>query len=261
VAQLSVLITLLIAACFASAAPEPQAAAKENTKDTKPAATADDKPPVDDPRGLVLVQETHMSGLPQPVPAQEMTIKFKGSMMRMDMPRGIGYMIRDANGDQLMVMHFNRTYTRHPSSSSKAKQAAESVVDPDAPKPEKPNPSGRTEKINGFEAQEYVGDFAGKKVSFWVAPKYPNADLIMAKMAASAKSEPTQKFTQGFLMPDPADLPKGVVVRTDMQHPNGMKTVITVKSAKLENIPDSEFQPPAGYTEQKIPAAPVIPQR
>jgi hypothetical protein len=204
---------------------------------------------------MVIVQKVESAGQ-----SAEMTMKFKGNKVRADVSPQLTTLTDAATGEVTTIMHPQKTYMSIPASSTKAmmeqmQARTQGAAGSPAPHP-KLQPTGRKEKINGFDTAEYVCDFGGMKISYWLAPGFPNWSGVLAAI---------MKFQQGGLaamakafMPDPSDF-AGMPIRTETAM-NGQKVTTTLVSVKDQPVDESEFKIPAGYTETKMPSFNAPPQ-
>lgn len=200
---------------------------------------------------LVIVQKVEGAGQ-----NSEMTMKFKDDKIRADVSPQISTLTDASSGDVTTIMHTQKTYMVIPASSSRAlmeqmKKQMDAQTAAGAPTPNpKPQATGKKEKINGYDTEEYTSVFSGMKVNYWIASKFPNWPQVLAAMI---------KFQQGGLasmtkglMPSPTDF-KGMPIRTEVDL-NGQKITTTLVSVKNETVDPAEFLIPAGYTEMKMPS-------
>ena len=122
-----------------------------------------------------------------------------------------------------------------------------------AASPQPAKPTGRKDKINGYNVAEYTFSNGSLKATYWVSSDFPNAKMVIDALAKFQKGG-LADMTRGFT-PDLSTLP-GVPVRTEVEV-NGQKVTTELESAKDEPVDPSEYQVPAGYTEMKMPALPA----
>jgi len=203
---------------------------------------------------LVVVQK--VDGVPG-AQVGEMTLKFKGSKMRMDLGAEVS-MITDLNSsDMTTVMHSQKMYMKIDGAAMqqilKNASAAAGVKKEEKFKFE---PTGRKETINGIETEVYTATNGGQKGTYWIAAKYPNGEKLMA--ALKQLQESALSKTARDVMPQPEDFP-GVPVKTEIEMGTGQKVTTTLVSVKEEAVADAEFAPPAGYQSMQMPAMPATP--
>ena len=186
----------------------------------------------------------------------QMTMKFKENKIRADVSPEVSTITDASTGDVTTVMHPQKSYMIIPASSSKAmieqmqKQVQEQTAAGSPTPNPKPQATGKKEKINGYDTEEFLCTVGGMKMSYWIARDFPNWPKVLEMMT---------KFQQGGLaamtkglMPGPADF-NGMPIRTEVEM-GGHKIVSTLVSVKEEALDEKEFQIPAGYTEMKMPS-------
>jgi len=112
--------------------------------------------------------------------------------------------------------------------------------------------SGRTDKINGYNAAEYTFSNGFLKASYWMSTEFPNAQKVseaLAQVRKGSLADMTKAFT-----PDLSTL-QGVPVRTEVEF-NGQKTTTELVSASEKPVDPSEFEIPAGYNQMQLPVMP-----
>lgn len=176
-------------------------------------------------------------------PAQKMTIKLKEGKARVDMGEQMSSI--SANGEVKMLMHSQKEAMTLPAAlSAKAKATAGSDGSL--------QPTGRKEKINGFDTEEYVHDNPTMKAQshYWIAKDYPDGAEIL-KLMMAMQSGPAQQMAQSLGALSPSAFP-GLPIRTEVEsHLMGKpsKTRMTITSITKEPVDDSVFAVPAGYRE------------
>ena len=194
---------------------------------------------------LTIVQNLEGAG-----PISTSTMKIKGGKARVEAGPQMTTIIDSATGEILTLLNDQKKFMRI--SAAQAKAAAELAMQPDgkgapAAKPQL-KPTGKKETINGYETQEYTCDAPAFKGSYWIATNYPDAKAILAQMAATT---PQAWNVAGKGMPDYRDFP-GMPIRMRVSF-SGKEIVTTLTSVKQDTLPASEFIPPAGYEEVKLP--------
>jgi hypothetical protein len=163
-----------------------------------------------------------------------------------------------ATGEITTLMHMQKTYMLIPAATSKAMMAqmtkmlgAAAAATPAAPKA-----SGKTDKINGYTATEYTFDNGIMKGSYWMSTDFPNAQAVSDALAQFRKGS-LADMTKAFA-PDISKLP-GVPIKTDVEF-SGQKVTTEIVSATIGAVDPTQFTVPAGYTETKMPAMPMMQQ-
>jgi len=112
-----------------------------------------------------------------------------------------------------------------------------------------PKPTGKKEKINGYEADEYVAETPKYHAVYWVAKKYPDYETILRQMKLLQGSAFKAVRRQ---MPDYYDFP-GLPIRTKIKFEGAPEATTTITSVSQDSIPDSEFEAPPDYAEMHLP--------
>jgi hypothetical protein len=112
-----------------------------------------------------------------------------------------------------------------------------------------PKPTGKKEKINGYEAEEYIADTPKYKAAYWVAKDYPDYQSILRQM----KLLKSNAFTAVRKpMPDYYDFP-GLPIRTKIKFQGQEEATTTISFISQDSVPDSEFGVPPDYAEVHLP--------
>jgi len=199
---------------------------------------------------LLLVQEVETEGS-----RTEMTMRIKGSKVRVDATPMATSIIDTTTGDMVNLIHPQKMVMR-----MSGAQLADMAKAFKPATPEKPvaqpdlKPSGKKETIAGYPAEEYVTEVEGTKMSLWLTKAVPEWEKIVAELGAMSRGAWAKQF-QGPAQVDydPAKLP-GLPVKTEMTPPTGGKVVILFKSMDRKALPDADFAIPEGYKEMQMPA-------
>ena len=179
----------------------------------------------------------------------DVTVKVKGDKERVDAPEQPIRIIDGKKGEMIDLMVEQKTFVRI--SADQMKAAAETISKFNADKPaaeKKLTPTGKKETVNGYETEEYVYETPQFKASFWVAPKYPDAQNILKQMQGPV----TGAWKPSNLgMPDYTDF-AGLPVKTVISVGNN-QVVTTIMSVKQDSLNAAEFEVPKGFQEMKKP--------
>src|SRR3954467_9140999 len=102
--------------------------------------------------------------------------------------------------------------------------------------------------VNGYEAEEYAGETALFKASYWIAPSFPESAAIMKQLQAIIPAA-WNDLAKGMM--DYRDLP-GFPLRTQVTLGDA-EVVSTLVAVKTDALGDAEFLPPKDFQEVKIP--------
>jgi Domain of unknown function (DUF4412) len=179
----------------------------------------------------------------------DVTVKIKGDKERMDAPSQPTRIIDGKTGEMTDLMNDQKKFVRI--SAEQMKAAAETIgkfSDERKPATSKLTPTGKTEKINGYDTEEFVYETPKFKASFWVATKYPDAAGILKQMQAPI----TGAWKPSNLgMPDYTDF-AGLPLKTVISVGNN-QVVTTIVSIKADTLSASDFEIPKDFQEVKPP--------
>ena len=182
----------------------------------------------------------------------EMTMKIKGDKIRIEATPEVTSIFDGKTGEMVNIMKSQKMVMRMSADQAKAaasmagnQLAAQGIKPGEKPKV---TPTGKKEKINGHDTEEYVVDTPAYKASYWVARNYPQVESIMKQLQATS-SEALNSTGMG--MPDFRDFP-GLPIRTNVSM-GGQNYTTTITAVKMDPLPDSEFTVPPGYQEMKMP--------
>lgn len=191
---------------------------------------------------LTIVQNVEGAG-----PMSTITIKLKGSKARMEMGRDITTIIDTKSGEMLNLMNDQKKVIRISAEGAKAAAAVALKAEANAPRPQL-KPTGRKEKILGYEAEEYVCDAPAFKATYWLSNSYPDAKSIMAQLQSLT---PESWNIVGKGMPDYRDFP-GLPLRSTVDM-GGKQVTSTLASVKQDPLSDADFTVPKDFEEMKMP--------
>ena len=179
----------------------------------------------------------------------KITLKVKGDKARVEINPQITTILDAKSGDLTTLLHDQKKVMRISGERAKAMtEMAQGLAKENAPENAKPVATGKKEKINGYETEEYVADSPKYHTSYWVAKDYPNYQSILQQMSV-LQSGAFAAIRKG--MPDYHDLP-GLPLRTDIKM-DGKVITSTLESVSSDPVSDSAFAIPSDYTEMKMP--------
>lgn len=192
---------------------------------------------------FTIVQKVEGKGL-----GNEITMKLKGDKIRLETTPQMTMIVDGKTGDTITLMNAEKKFLRI--SSDKAKAIAELAAKYGGATAEKPRltATGKKMTINGYEAEEYVGETKLFKAIYWIALSFPDSPAIMKQLQSVVPSS-WNDLAKGMM--DYHDLP-GFPLRTrvTMGEEEITSTVIAVKHDPLS---DSDFAVPKDFQEMKIP--------
>jgi len=180
--------------------------------------------------------------------ATEMTMKIKGDKVRVEVNPKMTMIVDGKNGDTITLMNVQKKFLRI--SGDKAKAIAELANKYSGVTAEKPKltATGKKTTINGYEAEEYIGETKLFKATYWIAPSFPDSAAIMKQLQAVIPAA-WNDLAKGMM--DYHDLP-GFPLRTQVKT-NESEITSTVTAIKRDLLSDAEFLVPTDFQELKIP--------
>jgi hypothetical protein len=180
--------------------------------------------------------------------SSEITLKIKGDRIRMEATPQMTMIVDARTGDTLTLMNAQKKFIRISGETTKA--IAEMAAKYGQTTVEKPKftATGKTTTINGFEAEEYIGETSTFKASYWIAPKFPDSAAILKQLQAVTPTA-WSDLAKGML--DYRDLPGfplKTLVKTDEE-----EITCTVTAVKQDPLSDAEFSVPKDFQEMKMP--------
>jgi hypothetical protein len=188
-----------------------------------------------------LVMEQNVIG---PESTNDAVIKIKGDKIRADSAeRGDSSMMIDLNtGDEFTLLHKQKEVVKTSTSSMQFRKTAyyAKAVAANAKLP-KPQDTGKTEIVNGYDAEIYTWtNSRGMTETLWVAKNFPNFEKIKNDLA---KLDKLNASNMEKMTPDQSTLP-GMLLKmqwSGIGDESGLTVTTTLVSAKEESIDDSVF--------------------
>jgi hypothetical protein len=180
------------------------------------------------------------------------TTKIKGERARIDINPESSMIVDAKTGEVLTLMPEQKAVLRL--SAEKARSfvnKAKAVLNDTGKSLEiaTPKPTGKKEKINGYEAEEYLAETQQYRATYWVAKSYPDYKDIQRQM----KLLQNGIFTAvRKAMPEYYDFP-GLAIRTTIKLQGQQEATTTITSVSQAALPDSEFTVPDDYAEIHLP--------
>jgi uncharacterized protein DUF4412 len=187
---------------------------------------------------------------------QEITLKIKESMCRIDANEQTTAIIDSKTGETTVLIHPNKTFMKLTSEQLQAQgNAMKELLKDQANHPPDASlsPTGKTETVNGFETEEYTATLDGMIVTFSIAKNFPHYQEIVTAMY-NVQSGPGMEGFRSLSLP-PDQYP-GMPIRTQVEM-MGQKVTTTLESAEETSISDSEFAIPADYKELRPAESPA----
>ena len=192
---------------------------------------------------ITIVQKVESKGA-----SSEMTIKIKGDRVRMEATPQMTMIVDAKTGDAITLMNAQKKFIRISGDTTKA--IAEMAAKYGATTVEKPKftATGKKTTLNGYEAEEYVGETSTFKANYWIAPKFPDAAAILKQLQAVTPTA-WNDLAKGML--DYRDLP-GFPLKTRVTT-GDEEITCTVVSVKADPLSEAEFSVPKDFQEMKMP--------
>jgi hypothetical protein len=181
----------------------------------------------------------------------EMSIKVQGDKFRMDLESMGMTMIMDATtGDVMNIDHSGKMIMRIKKADMDALAGTISAQVPKNQPKQKLEATGRTERINGYKADEYTWNMGdGTVASYWIVRDFPDYKQLAVALERMQNLGPISAMKD--LSPKVSDFP-GMPIRTVMET-QGRKVETNVISLTKQSFPASDFKAPGGYKEMAIP--------
>ena len=200
-------------------------------------------------RGGFLIKER----LEQSDQVEEITLKISETKVRLDTGDETSALIDSETGVTTLLIHPNKSFLKI--SPEEVKQQTKALKEMLGQKLENPidvqlKPTGKKEKINGFDTEEYTTNFNGVDMSLFIAKQYPNYQKIVGALYQVQNGPAMEAFRSISIPPDKYP---GLPIRTT-QTIIGQKIVMTLVSAQEMDLPDGDFAIPADYKELNPPA-------
>lgn len=196
---------------------------------------------------LTIVQRVEGAG-----PPVNMTIKIKDNKARIDANPSLSSIIDGTTGDMVNLLLDQKKIVRIP--REKMRAAVEMMNKYNAGrKKEDPNkpmvaPTGKKQKIDGYDVEEYVYDGPNFKATYWVALQYPNSGAILKELQTL---NPQLWAGNSMNLPDYRAF-NGVPIKTIISAGDTQITT-TLVSINQNPIDQAEFVPPKDFQEVKVP--------
>jgi hypothetical protein len=177
----------------------------------------------------------------------KVNLKIKGEKARIDLEvaPNVSTIVDSKSGQVIRLLHDSKSLVRL--DREKAKKMADQLLKGTDSSMEiaTPKPTGKKEKINGYETEGYTAETSKYKATYWVAKTYPDFQTILNQMKLLQKSifASVRKA-----MPEYYDFP-GLPIRTKIKFRDQPEFTTTISSVSQAALPDSDFSAPADYSE------------
>jgi hypothetical protein len=196
---------------------------------------------------LTMVQKIEGAG-----PPFNMTIKIKDSKARIDGNSAMATIIDGKTGEMINLMLDQKKIVRISAEKMKAALTMMNKYNGAGKNAEGAKPklvaTGKKEKINGYDTEEYTYETPTYKASYWVAPQYPNSAAILKQLETL---NPQLWAANSMNLPD-YSIFNGVPIKTVISA-GGNQVTSTLVSINQDPIDAAEFVAPKDFEEMKIP--------
>lgn len=201
---------------------------------------------------IVCADLTVVQSIESSAGTNKVTIKIKGERARIEVNPKSSMIVDTKSGEvitlipeQKAVMHLSAERA-----AAFANKARTLLKDTDTSlEIATPKPTGKKEKINGYEAEEYVAETPKYRAAYWVAKKYPDYQTILRQMKLLQNSAFASVRKP---MPEYYDFP-GLPICTRIKLQGQEEATTTITSISNGSLADSEFVVPPDYAEIHLP--------
>jgi hypothetical protein len=183
---------------------------------------------------------------------QQITLKIKESKIRLDDGDSASAVIDSETGLTTLLIHPDKAFLKiSPDQIKEQTKALQGMLGQklDSPADVQLKSTGKQEKINGFDTEEYTTTFNGIQMSIFIAKQYPDFQKIVRALYQVQNGPAMDAFRS---MSIPPDKYPGLPIRTT-QTIMGQKIVMTLDSAQEMDLPDTDFTIPGDYKELNPP--------
>ena len=184
---------------------------------------------------------------------QQITLKIKESKIRLDDGDSASAVVDSDTGTTTLLIHPDKVFLKiTPDQVKEQTKALKEMLGQklDNPTDVQLKSTGKQEKINGFDTEEYTTTFNGIQMNISIAKQYPNYQKIVEALYQAQNGPAMDAFRS---MSIPPDKYPGLPVRTT-QTVMGQKIVMTIDSAQEMDLPDTDFAIPGDYKELSPPS-------
>lgn len=193
---------------------------------------------------LVIVQDVDAMG--QQV---SMTLKTKGTMMRVDLNPQMSILIDGATGDMKTLMHDQKMFMSMNMEAMKGMMPAAKSTSTAKPTLKA---LGNKQKISGYDTEEYLYTQGDTVSHLWIAKDFPHYDAFVKVMETLRKGPIGQMSPQ--MQMDMTQLP-GMPLKTVVDM-NGKSATSIVKSVDEKDLDPADFVAPVDYKSFAMPTIP-----
>src|SRR6476620_10394749 len=145
---------------------------------------------------------------------QKITLKIKGAMVREDVGGQNSAIIDSNTGQTTLLLDAQKAFVKiSPEQLKEQAKALKELLGTKADNPEsiELKPTGKRQRINGFETEEYTTNFNGTQMSIFVAKQFPNFQKVVEALYR-VQSGPAMEVLRSMSIPP--DKYPGLPIRT-----------------------------------------------
>jgi hypothetical protein len=192
---------------------------------------------------LTVIQKVEEGGS-----VREMTTKVRGDKVRLEVTPQITTIMNSKSGETLTLLNDQKKFIRIDAEKTKAILGMASKYTGTSTEKPKLTPTGKKDKVNGYDVEEYVSETPSFKASYWIASNYPDSARIMKQLQAMT-SAAWMGIAKGTL--DYRDFP-GIPLRTQATL-EGKEIMTTITAIKQDALTEEDFSTPEDFQEMKMP--------
>lgn len=182
--------------------------------------------------------------------SNQITLKVRGDKARVEVNPQITTIVDAKTGDLTTLLNDQHKAIRISGDKAKAMaDMAKAMTKDMAPSDARPQPTGKKQKINGYETEEYATDGPKYRTSYWVATDFPDYKSIVQQMSV-LQNGAFAAIRKG--LPNFSELP-GLPLRTEITANGKNEMTSTIQSVTVTPLSDAEFVVPSSYTEMQMP--------
>ncbi len=185
--------------------------------------------------------------------SQSITLKIKDTKCRVDATEQTTALMDSKTGETTVLIHPQKSFMKI--SKEQLVAQAKAMKDmlgnqSDNPAGAELKPTGKKEKINGYDTEEYTYDLNGTHNTVAVAKDFPNYKGLVTALYNVQSGPGMEAFRTMALPPDKFP---GMPIRSTVEVMN-QKVTTTLESAQQTTLADADFNVPSDYQELKMNA-------
>lgn len=194
--------------------------------------------------GIVIVQKVESAGQ-----SGEITLQLDNGKARADLSPTVSLIIDAETGEQISLMHQNRTFMRM--TAAQGEKLSDAVKKDRATKNQagsenqpRLKETGQTAMVSGQKTEIYKFETGPLKATYWITRDFPDATAILDNLEILQES--TSFGVLKDRLPSPSEFP-GLPLKTEIVV-GGRKVTNTLISVARRNIDPAVFEIPENYS-------------